>query len=478
MPNIHTFLLVFDLGGNAIRTHQPIDLLCPNGVTPKVITTGIYLMVDGQPTVEVQDQGPNTKIFIKIWNCDNSAFELVDATYTEVINLLEYPCPACQLDSGTTLDCQIGSIEIRNGLADGIFTDLATAISYVQGFSSSPLSKTHIDVSNDIFYFQVAFGTSFNSSFLLGSTAQFIDTFGLVTSFGNQCFKQNTANNIFANNISFATYSFAESTGNNTFGNGCIFADDTFFLATGDNTFGENTVAAISCFRNTSGNYLFGNNTTMGNDCFSNSSGNNTFKGTSNFNHSCFSSSIGSNNFKDGICTVGDDFFINSSGDNIFTTIIATNKNNLFFASTGNNRINGLALCGNLAFANSQGNNFIGELNSQDKAFQSSMGSNYIMELDSALGAFSSSFNSLAKNRIDYVKSSSGNFANGAWCTFILDQIGKNPSADLAGSATFFIGSTSKIIVPIAQATSNGGGIEGDLQNAISNGAAVHFILP
>lgn len=95
MPNIHTFLLVFDLSGNYVGTQQSIDLLCPNGVTPRKITTGIYLMVDGQPTVEVQDQGPNTKIFIKIWNCDNSAFELVDATYTEVINLLEYPCPAC-----------------------------------------------------------------------------------------------------------------------------------------------------------------------------------------------------------------------------------------------------------------------------------------------------------------------------------------------------------------------------------------------
>lgn len=96
MPNIHTFLLVFDLSGNYVGTQQSIDLLCPNGVTPRKITTGIYLMVDGVPTTEVQNQGENTRIFVKIWNCDNTAFELVDASYAEVINLVEYPCPACQ----------------------------------------------------------------------------------------------------------------------------------------------------------------------------------------------------------------------------------------------------------------------------------------------------------------------------------------------------------------------------------------------
>jgi hypothetical protein len=60
----------------------------------------------------------------------------------------------------------------------------------------------------------------------------------------------------------------------------------------------------------------------------------------------------------------------------------------------------------------------------------------------------------------------------------IRGDIGATDSDDLTGTASFFdVGGSANLIVQLAKLTSNGGNPEGDLDNAVTNGATVNYIL-
>jgi hypothetical protein len=172
------------------------------------------------------------------------------------------------------------------------------------------------------------------------------------------------------------------------------------------------------CFVENSGNNIIGldgNDTYFGGDCFVASSGNNTFLGN---------------------CFAGENFFRNSTGNNTFKYIECDRRS--FDYSTGNTIIeNGLFLNDSIfgdAISNVTINNIIDAGDSFGKNYQ-------------------------------------GNF-------IIKGNIGATDSDDLTGTATFFNnGGAANLIVQLAKATSRGGGPEGDLRNAVINGARVNFVL-
>ena len=108
-----------------------------------------------------------------------------------------------------------GLITLTNGIADGLYTDLASAIAYIQTFTSATI--TDASLSGDTFKFTVPVGSDFSLStgFMMATTGSFVDNQGLVTAFGN--------------------FAFVDSQGNNVLGD-CTLGDNSFSGATGTNT--------------------------------------------------------------------------------------------------------------------------------------------------------------------------------------------------------------------------------------------------
>ena len=171
------------------------------------------------------------------------------------------------------------------------------------------------------------------------------------------------------------------------------------------------------CFFGNSGNNIIGlagNDTYFGSNGFLQASGNNTFLGK---------------------CITGNDFFSGSSGNNTFKNVECTDG--CFVSIAGNINIEN-GLFGANAFLNANCNVTI----------------NNIIDADSNFG-----------------KLFTGNFT-------IKGDIGATDSADLTGTTSFFDnGSGANLIVLASKATSNGGLAEGDLRNAITNGATVNYVL-
>jgi hypothetical protein len=162
---------------------------------------------------------------------------------------------------------------------------------------------------------------------------------------------------------------------------------------------------------------------------------------------------------KNDLLYYGDECFINNGGNNIIDGLgnDITFGNGCFISSYGNNYIN-RAFAGNYFFQNSSGNNTIG-----DGTF--------------GIQAFNDAVSSL--NTITNIIDAGDNFGKGFIGNFMIrGDIGATDSADLTGSASFFdSGSGANLIVQQAKSTSNSGSPEGDLDNAVTNGATVNYVL-
>ena len=117
------------------------------------------------------------------------------------------------------------------------FTSLSTARNYIQPYTSAVISEE--TYSNGVYRFTVPQNTAFTdaTSFLHNSACSFIDNLGLVTSFGQGAFYNNTGNSVFGN-VTFGDDAFGLSTGNNIMKN-CTFGNYSFYQATGKNKIGN-----------------------------------------------------------------------------------------------------------------------------------------------------------------------------------------------------------------------------------------------
>ena len=198
------------------------------------------------------------------------------------------------------------------------------------------------------------------------------------------------------------------------------YTNNAFLLNTGAFIIDLNSLLyyADACFLGNTGNNIIGvdgGDTYFGGDCFSASSGNNTFLGN---------------------CFAGENFFRNSSGNNTFKYIECDRRS--FDFSTGNTIIeDGLFL--------------------NDSIFGDAISNVTINNIIDAGDFFGKNF--------------AGNFT-------IKGNIGATDLADLTGTTTFFDnGSGANLIVLASKATSNGGRPEGDLDNAVTNGATINYVL-
>jgi acetyltransferase-like isoleucine patch superfamily enzyme len=212
----------------------------------------------------------------------------------------------------------LGVITITGGIANGHFTDLASAKAYVDGFAT--ISATDVSLTGDIFRFTYPVGTSFGGAtgFLskgllpaATSSATIQDPLGRIVEYGTS-FVNNSGNNVFGNNVKFgSTFNFRESTGNNTFGNGCIFESDAFQSSTGNNTFGNDCEFQYAFAQGSTGNIVIGNNATFGNHAFLAKSGNVTIGNGAIFNDNPFFS------YQSGTVSIGSfDYSSNFTGLN------------------------------------------------------------------------------------------------------------------------------------------------------------------
>lgn len=192
--------------------------------------------------------------------------------------------------------------------------------------------------------------------------------------------------------------------------------------------------------------------------------------------NSCFENN-GGNNIIDGLGNdiyFGNECFKGSSGNNYISKAIA--DNDFFVRSSGNNTIDYCESVEN-AFRISVGNNIIGDFIAIDNSFRGSSGNNIIGDGTFGIQAFADAASSL--NTITNIIDAGDNFGKGYIGNFMIrGDIGATDSADLTGTSSFFDnGSGANLIVQLAKLTSNGGGVEGDLRNAFTNGATVNYVL-
>jgi hypothetical protein len=161
--------------------------------------------------------------------------------------------------NGICCDTPQGKITLTGGIADGLYTDLASAIAYIQTFTSATI--TDASLSGDTFKFTVPAGSNFSlvDGFIKNTAASFSDTDGLVAAFKGSAFVNNSGNNTLGT-VTFGQSAFENASGVNTIAN--------ILLTNNNNTF-ANVYAGTM---NISGNI----GTTEGNDYpnfFSNASG-------------------------------------------------------------------------------------------------------------------------------------------------------------------------------------------------------------
>lgn len=108
-----------------------------------------------------------------------------------------------QIDSSLLVSqsTPLGLIKIVD-LNGDFFTDLATAITYIEQFFTNPLIITNCSFENGVFFFSVPPNTKMDlaDGFLNNSEASFIDNFGFIIEFQNGIiFYNNSAKHIFQN---------------------------------------------------------------------------------------------------------------------------------------------------------------------------------------------------------------------------------------------------------------------------------------
>jgi hypothetical protein len=182
-------------------------------------------------------------------------------------------------------------ITISNGVLDGRYTNLDSAIAWLQQYTTA--SITNASLVDDVFTFTVPAGSDFSlvDGFMYGATGNYEDKNGLVTKYGNLIFENASGNNIFGDavfgnecffysscnnilgNCTFGNYAFYGNEGSNTLGN-CTFGHNAFADSVGDNNLG-NCTFDVNAFKNSSGSNTLGN-CTFGEFSFNLAAGNNT----------------------------------------------------------------------------------------------------------------------------------------------------------------------------------------------------------
>jgi hypothetical protein len=111
-----------------------------------------------------------------------------------------------------------GKITITGGVASGLYSNLSTAIAYINTFTSATV--TDATLVGDVFKFTVPANSDFSnaSDFLIAVSANIQDPDGLITKFGDTAFHLNTGNNLLVN-VEFGNDAFNSATGTNTITN-------------------------------------------------------------------------------------------------------------------------------------------------------------------------------------------------------------------------------------------------------------------
>jgi hypothetical protein len=209
---------------------------------------------------------------------------------------------------------EVGSLQIHQGISQGLYSDQSSAEGYLVSAIDKPCSKVYLDVANDVLFFDVPQGTFSNPSFL-STTSAFIIDFNNLLQYADNCFNQNSGNNIIgqdASDTQFGYGCFAESSGNNTFLGGCLAGKDFFTNSTGNNTIGY-CEAGDNAFAASSGNNKIGE-FIGGDGCFSFCFGNNTI-GDGTFGKSAFAEAQSELNTITNIIDAGGGFGKNYQGN-------------------------------------------------------------------------------------------------------------------------------------------------------------------
>ena len=119
----------------------------------------------------------------------------------------------------------IGSIQIHKGINQGLYSDLATATSYLAGAIDGVSSNIFLDITNDILFFDVPQGT-YTYDYFLSATGAFIIDLNSLLYYANNCFEQSTADSIIEDAL-FGQSAFLDATCNVTINN-IIDAGDNF----------------------------------------------------------------------------------------------------------------------------------------------------------------------------------------------------------------------------------------------------------
>jgi hypothetical protein len=111
-----------------------------------------------------------------------------------------------------------GKITITGGVGAGLYSNLSTAIAYINTFTSATV--TDATLVGDVFKFTVPAGSDFsaNSKFLENVSANIQDPDGLITKFADNAFVGNTGNNLLLN-VEFGIDAFNSASGTNTITN-------------------------------------------------------------------------------------------------------------------------------------------------------------------------------------------------------------------------------------------------------------------
>ena len=111
-----------------------------------------------------------------------------------------------------------GKITLTGGIVDGLYTDLASAIAHIQGFTSATI--TDASLVGDVFKFTVPAGSDFSlsASFLGGGSANIQDPNGLITKLTTDAFTGNSGDNLLGS-VEFTGSPFNGTSGTNTITN-------------------------------------------------------------------------------------------------------------------------------------------------------------------------------------------------------------------------------------------------------------------
>jgi hypothetical protein len=164
------------------------------------------------------------------------------------------PCVTPGVNGKTTPNgLQRGLVQIVD-INQELFNDLASARAYVQSYYSGTLSNE--SYLSGIYYFTPNSSAVFSgaSQFLENVGASFVDEYGFVAEFGDDCFNSNfSANKSVFGNVYFGVNAFAYCTNGNISLGDCEFEDSAFIhiskctISIGNGTFSGNYTLPSTC---------------------------------------------------------------------------------------------------------------------------------------------------------------------------------------------------------------------------------------